>query len=311
VSLTLTPPPPRYFAAARFLLAVVVLVLLLISSAARADTYPQSGRGSSSSTAQTLVASPVGKALCPFVVKNGSTVELTVDCSGNVTANYVTDNGGMSVSGNAMFTNIFTNNVQRAGLTLAVIGGPSADGASAIGTIFSTNGTYATTGAKLVSFQNNLVEKAWIDYSGRPSFFGADMQTQRINSVATGVVVTDAANVGQLRPYALHSGACISTSGSKQTCAHSLLPSAGTVTRLTWANQQPGTGASTHTFAVEDYTSSTVLCVSSAVACTDASNGVSLSCSGAIVSGHDIALTESTGCTTNPTGTLTAVITWQ
>jgi hypothetical protein len=73
---------------------------------------------------------------------------------------------------------------------------PVADGASAIGLISDTVNTLSNASAKLRSWKNGGVEKASIDKAGKATFVGVDAGSQKITSVATPTVSTDAATKG-------------------------------------------------------------------------------------------------------------------
>jgi hypothetical protein len=57
--------------------------------------------------------------------------------------------------------------------TSAILRGAYADGSGAVGTVLDNTITFATTGAKITSFRNNTVEKAYIDLNGNAYFAGA------------------------------------------------------------------------------------------------------------------------------------------
>jgi len=99
----------------------------------------------------------------------------------NSTAN-MTSTGNIvttgNISGGALLTSTLGGQVYAGWLngtylndSLRLISGAT-DGATTIGTIINTYAAYSTLGAKLVSFQTNSVEKAYIDKDGGISFPG-------------------------------------------------------------------------------------------------------------------------------------------
>lgn len=65
---------------------------------------------------------------------------------------------------------ITAGNVQVAFAQVAPLTSGIADGATAVGVTFNTAATYSTAGAKLLSLQNNSVEKTYIDKDGNGTF---------------------------------------------------------------------------------------------------------------------------------------------
>jgi hypothetical protein len=92
--------------------------------------------------------------------------------------------------------------LRQTGATANAITSFVADGATAVGVAIDTDGALANASAKLVSFQNNSVEKAAIGEDGQGQFYGADMKSQKITSLANGSSAQDAATVAQITPTA-------------------------------------------------------------------------------------------------------------
>jgi len=341
-------------------LALVFLVCLQHGASAEGGMVP--GGGASS----TLKASPHGKALCPFVVKSGSSTKATIDCIGGASFNAsVTVNGNITAAGLNAATAFNTST-----LNPFTVKGSVTDSTTAVSTSIDSTNALSTTGAKILSIRNATVEKAYVDKDGKAAFAGLTMQalgqalqldpggtqpisgsaggisvgsnllpsssgtkglgsasnrwgttyvtgidvgSQKVTNIANGASSTDAAALGQLRPYSLWSAACLSsTVAATKKCGDTgMSASGGQVSELDFAIDTPGTGASGYTVSLYDATTSTNLCASISKSCTEA-GPIFTSCTGATFSKGDelwLVLHDAT-CTTGPTGNITAQIEW-
>lgn len=124
----------------------------------------------------------------PFTFKFTDLIDTGTDTNptfGNVTAKSLTTNGGgteLTTGANAVIGGnlqaSIVNAVSTSGYAIngasvlftagghLQVRGTDADGATAIGLVVNTNVAFATSGAKIASFQNNSVEKAYFDKDG-------------------------------------------------------------------------------------------------------------------------------------------------
>lgn len=118
-------------------------------------------------------------------IKNNSTEKLYVDFAGNLVPSVSNTNtlGLSGTSWNDLYINRVNCDVYKTqdtshtlltgtGSALTQINGDTTDGASAVVIVLNSNRTISTSGAKLVSIQNNATEKAFFDLNGGLSITG-------------------------------------------------------------------------------------------------------------------------------------------
>jgi len=130
-------------------------------------------------------------------------------------------------------------------------------------------------------------------------------------TIPNGTASTDAAAFGQLRPYSLWGGACLSAvpSATDDCATEGAAPAAGEVTHLDFQVQTAGTGAGTFGIVFEQ--GGTAICTSTAEPCTSTGN-LDVACTGTWASGAALTmLLDTTACTVGPQGGITSAITWQ
>ena len=77
--------------------------------------------------------------------------------------------------------------------------GTVADGASAVGVVLDNTVSLANASAKIASFRNATVEKAYVNKDGKVFGAGLDAGSAKITNVANATVSTDAVNLSQLQ----------------------------------------------------------------------------------------------------------------
>lgn len=95
----------------------------------------------------------------------------------------------MALTAAGLFADVLTS-LNTVSLTLK---GQMADGATAIGVVSDTGSAYANAAAKIHSFQNNAVEKGYVNKDGKGYFAGLDAGSAVVSSVADPAAAQDAA----------------------------------------------------------------------------------------------------------------------
>jgi hypothetical protein len=252
----------------------LVLGLLALPAVAHADAGLVPGSGS----AATLKASPAGKALCPFVVRNASgTAQGTVDCTGTFTgaggASFGSSVFGAGFYGSTLSgPNILTNNVN------AYSAGPLAISMQTTATVAAVSvDTAAVThlSGPLLTVSNNAVQKFAVGFDGRAT-------------IANGTASTDAAAWGQVyETVGAHTP--VGATGDDFDGFYIAPTGTTTVAKLGYLPVKAGTGAGTYGVILWDLTTSSVVCSVTGLALTSttANRGTIVGCVGQVLTVGD------------------------
>jgi hypothetical protein len=258
----------------RSLSLFLALVLAVVPLDALAETLPAVGTG----TATLLKASPAGKALCPFVVRNTSgTAQGTVDCTGTFIGA-----GGASFAGSVFGSgfygstlsgpNLLTNNVN------AYSAGPLAISMQTTATVAAVSVDTAAvthTSGPLLTVSNNAVQKFAVGFDGR-------------TTIANGTASTDAAAWGQVyETVGAHTP--VGATGDDFDGFYIAPTGTTTVAKLGYLPVKAGTGAGTYGVILWDLTTSSVVCSVTGLALTSttANRGTIAGCVGTVLTVGD------------------------